>query len=209
MLCLGKGNWPKVRGKLGLALQAVCTVCVLLPSVGHTATANVPVSAVILPPVTLLEPAEMRFGTLASGPTAGTLTLTLPTGLDPSPPTTSSPIISGTRTRTGGVVMLGGGTCSATVNCGAGSVQVTGPASGTFSTVTFPASITITSGANTMTVGTFNKRYGEAGTAGVTTGAGAFSAFGVAVVVFTGRLTVGASQAAGTYTGTLVVTVDY
>jgi hypothetical protein len=208
MLCCGHNITLKRRYRPS-ELAILCMLGPLAPISAQAATVNVPVSAVILPPVTVSEPAEMRFGTIASGPTAGTLTLTLPATLDPTAPTTLSPIITGNRARTGGVVMLGGGVCSATINCGAGSVLVSGPASGTFSTVTLPASITITSGSDTMTVGTFAKRYGEAGTAGVTTGAGAFSAFGNAVVVFTGRLTVGASQPAGTYTGTLVVTVDY
>lgn len=172
-------------------------------------TTNVPVSATILPPITLSEPAEMRFGTIASGPTAGNLTLSLPATLPSTAPTTMSPMITGNRTRTGGVVMIGGGVCSATVNCGAGSILVTGPVSGTFSTVTLPASVTLSSGADTLTVDTLRKRYGALGTAGVTTGSGAFSATGDGIVILTGRLVVGASQAAGSYTGTMVVTVDY
>jgi Mat/Ecp fimbriae major subunit len=75
--------------------------------------------------------------------------------------------------------------------------------------VTLPATITLTSGANTMTVNALTRRYGADGTAGVTTGAGAFTATGVATVLMAGTLAVGANQAAGTYAGTMAVTVDY
>ena len=199
------------RRAIGLRQWCACfgVAIASISSVAQADTTNVPVSATILPPITLSEPAEMRFGTIASGPTAGNLTLSLPATLPSTAPTTLSPMITGNRTRTGGVVMIGGGVCSATVNCGAGSILVTGPVSGTFSTVTLPASVTLSSGADTLTVDTLRKRYGALGTAGVTTGSGAFSATGDGIVILTGRLVVGASQAAGSYTGTMVVTVDY
>jgi Mat/Ecp fimbriae major subunit len=198
------GQSSAAAGAIGLALALT------LPTSNALAdTSNIPVSATILPPISLSEPAEMRFGTIAPSATAGNVTLSLPTTLAATPPTTASPTITGTRTRTGGVILVGGGACSASVACGAGSVQVSGPISGTFSTVTLPATVTLTSGANTITVDNLNKRYGPAGTAGVTTGPAAFSATGTASVLMTGRLVVGASQAAGNYTGTMVVTVDY
>jgi hypothetical protein len=191
----------------------VCCVAGLIsvwsPFNAVAATSNIPVSAVILPPISLSEPAEMRFGTIAPSATAGTVTLSLPATLSATPPTTASPTITGTRTRTGGVTLIGGGTCSGSVLCGAGSVQVSGPISGTFSTVTLPATVTLTSGADNLTVDNLGKRYGVPGTAGVTTGAAPFSATGTAFVLFTGRLSVAPSQPAGNYSGTMVVTVDY
>jgi Mat/Ecp fimbriae major subunit len=178
-------------------------------SSAQAATTNIPASATVLPPIALAQPSDMRFGSLAPAATAGTIVLAMPATLNATQPTTAAPTITGTRTATGGVIMVGGGTCSATVLCGVGGVQVTGPNSGTFSTVTLPATITLTSGANTMTVGTLTRRYGAPGTAGVLTGAGAFSATGTATVMFGGTLAVGANQAAGAYTGTMAVTVDY
>jgi Mat/Ecp fimbriae major subunit len=175
----------------------------------QAATSNIPVSAIVLPPITVSQPSDMRFGSLAPAATAGTVVLALPATLAATPPTTAAPTIVGTRTVTGGVIMVGGGTCSATVLCGAGGLQVAGPVSGSFSTVTLPATVTLTSGANTMTVGTLTKRYGADGTAGVTTGAGAFTAGGIATVLMAGTLNVGIAQASGTYTGTMAVTVDY
>jgi Mat/Ecp fimbriae major subunit len=175
----------------------------------QAATSNIPVSAVVLPPITVSQPSDMRFGSIAPAATAGTIVLALPATLSATPPTTAAPTITGTRTATGGVIMVGGGTCSATVLCGAGGLQVAGPVSGSFSTVTLPATVTLTSGANTMTVGTLTKRYGADGTAGVTTGAGAFTAGGIATVLMAGTLNVAIAQASGTYTGTMAVTVDY
>jgi Mat/Ecp fimbriae major subunit len=175
----------------------------------QAATSNIPVSAVVLPPITVSQPSDMRFGSIAPAATAGTIVLALPATLAATPPTTAAPTIVGTRTATGGVIMVGGGTCSATILCGAGGLQVAGPVSGSFSTVTLPATVTLTSGANTMTVGTLTKRYGADGTAGVITGAGAFTAGGSATVLMAGTLNVGIAQASGTYTGTMAVTVDY
>jgi hypothetical protein len=175
----------------------------------QAATTNIPVSATVLPPITVAQPADMRFGSVASGATAGTVVLVIPTTLALAQPTTAAPINTGTRTNTGGVILVGGGTCSATVLCGAGSLQVTGPNSGSFSTVTLPATVTLTSGADTMTVGTLTRRYGANGTAGVLTGAGAFTATGTATLVMAGTLSVGIAQNSGVYTGTMAVTVDY
>jgi Domain of unknown function (DUF4402) len=187
----------------------LCAIIAFTPAVVFGATSNVPVTASILPPIALSEPAEMRFGSIAPSGTAGNVTLVLPAALSATQPTTAAPTIVGTRTRTGGITLLGGGTCSATVICGAGSVLVSGPLSGTFSTVTLPASVTLTSGANTMIVNALQTRYGPPGTAGVTAGAASFSATGTATVLLTGQLVVGATQAAGNYSGTLVITVDY
>jgi hypothetical protein len=196
------------RGFLARYL-GLCVAATLLPSLAHADTSNIPVSATILPPITLSEPAEMRFGQIAPSATAGTVTLSLPATLSATAPTTASPTITGNRTRTGGTTLLGGGVCSATISCGAGSVLVSGPISGTFSTVTLPATVTLTSGVDTLLVDNLNKRYGAEGTAGVTTGSSAFSLTGSATVLMTGRLNVGASQPAGNYTGIMVVTVNY
>jgi hypothetical protein len=197
--------------KKPLAAGVIASLALVLcaPIDAQADTSNIPVSATILPPITLSQPAAMRFGSIAPSGSAGTVTLALPAALSASPPTTASPVIIGTRTQTGGVTLLGGGTCSALVLCGAGSVQVNGPLSGTFSSVTLPASVTLTSGLDSMIVNNLVVRYGAPGTSGATTGLSSFNASGLAVVLMTGRLDVAASQPAGTYTGTMVVTVDY
>jgi hypothetical protein len=166
-------------------------------------------SATVVPPIALSEPSDIRFGSLAPAATAGTIVLPVPATLPATAPTTAAPVITGTRTATGGIIMVGGGTCSATVLCGVGGVQIAGVANGTYATVTLPATVTLTSGANTMTAGTFTRRYGVVGTAGVITGAGTLSATGTSLLLIGGTLNVAIAQAAGTYTGTMAVTVDY
>jgi hypothetical protein len=192
------------------SLKAIVAVAAFAaaPS-AFAASINVPVSAEVVAPIALAQPGDMRFFQIAAGATAGTVVLPVPATLPAAAPTTAAPIITGTRTVTGGVVMVGGGTCSATVNCGVGSVQISGPNNASFATVTLPATVTLTSGANTMTVGTLTRRYGQLGTAGVLTGATTLSATGTGLLVIGGTLNVAATQATGVYTGTMAVTVDY
>jgi Mat/Ecp fimbriae major subunit len=192
-----------------LAFTTLAVTCGLSVRPAEADTANVGTTTTVVPPLTLSQPAEMRFGTIIPSGAAGSVTLVLPAALSATPPTTATPTIIGSRTSTAAITLVGGTTCTATVLCGAGSVLVAGPVSGTFGTVTLPATVTLTSGANTMVADTLTKRYGAEATAGVITGLGAFSATGTATIVFAGRIVVGATQAAGTYTGTMIVTVDY
>ena len=182
---------------------------IFAPSVALAATTNVPASATIVTPITLTQPADLRFGNLSASAALGTAVVAPPATLPAAAPTTAAPDVAGTRSATGGVLLVGGGACSASVNCGPGSVQIAGGNSATFSTITLPATVTLTSGANTMTVGTLTSRYGALGTAGVTTGAGTLSATGTGLLMVGGTLSVAANQAVGAYTGTMAVTIDY
>ena len=184
-------------------------VAIMLPSAALAATTNVPASATIVTPVTLTQPADLRFGNVSASAALGTAVVAPPATLPAAAPTTAAPDVSGTRSATGGVLMVGGAACSATVNCGPGSVQISGGNSATFNTITLPATVTLTSGANTMTVGTLTSRYGALGTAGVTTGAGTLSATGTGLLMVGGTLSVAANQVVGAYTGTMAVTIDY
>lgn len=92
------------------------------------------------------------------------------------------------RSSTGGVILAAGATA-------AGTFTVTGSNSATFA-VTYPGSFNVTSGANTMAV-TVN---GAA--TGTLTGTSVTFPVG-------GVLTVGTAQAAGAYTGTYSMTVEY
>lgn len=103
----------------------------------------------------------------------------------------------------GGTLVLapgGGLTPSADIDTAGGTVQVgtynvAGEATKVY-TISFPGSTTLTSGGNTMTVGAFTDSVG--GSAAVPT------PFSVGAT-----LTVGGSQAPGTYTGTYTITVNY
>ncbi len=106
----------------------------------------------------------------------------------------------------GGTVIVttaGARTCSAEVDClggfpAAAAFDVTGEGGNTYS-ITLPSSATLTSGGDTMTIDTFNHDAGGTPTLG-----GGSDTFNVGAT-----LNVGATQAAGTYSGTFSVTVNY
>jgi hypothetical protein len=194
-----------------ITLKALVAVAAFgAASSAQAATANIPASATIIPPIVLTEPADIRVGNIAAGATAGTVVLVLPATIPAVAPTTLAPVINSTRTVAGGPVAVGGLTCSVTVPCGVGSLLITGQANATFATVTVPATVTLT-GAGPSMVLTTTKRYGALSVAGVTTGAGTLSATGTAYLILGGSLAVGTSalQTAGSYTGTAAVTIDY
>lgn len=196
-----------------IALKALVAVAAFgaAPS-AFAATANINATATIIPPITLSQPSDIRFGNIAAGAIAGTVLMAVPAAIPAVGPTTAAPINNSTRVATNAVAV--GGTCSITVLCGVGSFQIDGLASGTFATVTTPASVSLTGPGPAMTLtiaAATNRRYGAIGTAGVLTGAGTLSAAGTAFLLIGGTLAVGTSalQTAGAYTVVVPVTVDY
>jgi hypothetical protein len=191
-------------------LKALVAIAAFGASSAHAATANVPASATIIPPVVVTEPADIRVGNIAAGALAGTVVLVMPALLPATAPTTLAPVINSTRTNVNAVA-VGGLTCSVTVPCGVGSVQIAGLANAALATVTVPATVTLT-GAGPSMILTTTKRYGPTlGAAGVITGATTLSATGTAYLILGGSLAVGTSalQTAGLYTGTAALTIDY
>jgi Domain of unknown function (DUF4402) len=125
--------------------------------------------------------------------------ITSPTGLnfgDVVPSASAGTVVltpAGGRSATAGAT-LGSGTGVATA-----AFNVTGQASAAY-TIVLPVSATISSGSNNMTVGTFLSSIGTTGALNV----GGTQSFNVGAT-----LSVGASQATGTYTGTFPVSVNY
>ncbi len=111
-----------------------------------------------------------------------------------SPSTGGTVVMStaGARSGTGAVVL------SSSAAGNAAQFTVTGTSAATYA-ITLPASFNITSGANTMGVGSFTSN--PSGT-GVLTG-------GTQALYVGATLTVGSAQAAGNYTGTFNVSVEY
>jgi len=144
-------------------------------------TATATASATIVTPLAITKTADMNFGNLAVNTNPGTVVLTA----------AASP----TRTPTGGVTLMGGGTISAA------TFNISGLTGANYS-VTLPASPhTISSGGNNMTVDDF--------TSSSTNG---YTLTGGSDILYVGAtLYVNGSQAAGTYTsGTpFVVTINY
>ena len=102
---------------------------------------------------------------------------------------------AGVRSKTGGVILMAGGTItSASFNLGESG---TGK-SLSFTTITLPTSAVMTSGANSMTVRNF-----------VSDPANTVLGTGRTVVLVGATLTVAPNQAAGNYSGNFTVTVNY
>ena len=147
------------------------------------ATATAAASANIITPISIVKTVDMNFGNVAvSATTAGTAVL--------------AP--AGTRT-TGGA---GGVTLPATTGTvAAASFTVSGQALYTYA-ITLPASCTISSGSNTMTVNAFTSFPATTGT---------LSSGGSQTLNVGATLNVSAAQAAGAYTNAtgVPVTVNY
>ncbi len=191
-----------------LTLKAFVAVAAFGASSAHAATANINGTATIIPPITLTQPADVRFGNIAAGALAGSIVMAVPATIPAVGPTTAAPILTSTRTQTNAVAV--GGNCAGTVVCGVGSLQIDGLSGGTFATVTVPATVNLT-GPGPLMILTTTRRYGGVGVAGVTTGAGTFPVSGTAFLLVGGSLAIGTSalQTAGAYTGVIAITVDY
>lgn len=163
------------RALATLSLVAAMTTAAQAQSSTATATANA--SADVVAAIAIAKVADMKFGNVVAGATAGTVVLST----------------AGTRSATGGTKLGNAGSAAAA------SFTVTGQGSATYS-ITLPASASLASGVNSMTVNTF---------ASNPSGTGTLSAGGSQTLAVGATLNVGASQAAGAYTGTFDVTVAY
>ena len=145
-----------------------------------TATA----SATLLTPISISKTADMSFGTLASNAVGGSVTLT-PAG-----------VISASGT---GVRIMNNSTGAAA------SFTVTGEAGQSFS-ISHPATITLTSGSNTLTVNSIINDVTNSNS-----GSGTVATGGTKVINLGGVLVVPANAPKGTYSNTsdLTVTVNY
>ena len=148
-------------------------------SSAYAATRAAPVEAVAISPLSLVKTEDLDFGTLVSGPVAGTATINANTGA---------------RTTTGGVTAAGGGTPKRAEFVGIGG-------RGILIIVAISASPTISNG----TGGTMPTTLAVQGGTGVRL----FPGTGVQTFRVGGRLNVGANQPAGNYTGTFSLTVTY
>jgi hypothetical protein len=137
-------------------------------------------AANIITPITLTKTLDMSFGNIAVNPTAPGGTVTLPAAS------------TATRTITGGITLP-------TVNglVQAAKFTVNGEGTSAYS-IAIPGTITITSSSNTMTIVPLSNPSGSGALVG-----------GTQDIYVGGTLTVGASQAVGSYTGTFNLTVNY
>jgi spore coat protein U-like protein len=141
-------------------------------------------TSTVVAPIAIAKTADLVFGSFAAAPTPGTVTV--------------SP--NGARTFSGGVVAAGGAAPTAA------QFSVTGQSGLTYS-ITLGGSTQLTSGANNIPFASISDVTASANTSGnVASG----TLTGGAQTIFVGGvLTVAASQAPGTYSGTVTATVDY
>jgi hypothetical protein len=166
--------------RFALVTAAALTLASTLSAAQNSATTTASAKANIISPITLVKVvgADLNFGDVVPGAVAGTVTV------DPASARTS-----------GGGVSLGNGAAVS-----AAAFTVGGAGSATYS-ITLPGSaVTITSGANNMTVTGFTSSPSLTGT---------LSAGGTQTLSVGGTLNVGINQAVGAYTGTFSVTVAY
>lgn len=166
----------------GLALALIVLACC---SAGGAiaATASATSTSVVVAPIAIAKAADLAFGKIAAGATAGTVTV--------------SP--NGARSVSGGVVAAGGTSTAAQFN-------VTGDTGLTYS-ITLGGSAQLTNGANTIPFTSVSDLTASAITSGnVTTGT---LTGGAQSIYVGGVLSIGAAQVAGTYTGSVTATVDY
>ena len=166
----------------GTASGAVTVTVTTVGNPVRTASVTIPASGItrrVLAPLALSRATDLDFGTIVAGATAGTLTV----------PADAAPVAAAT----GGARAIGA--------VAAGHFALSGEPSQAYTLAVSPSTLTLNgpSGA-TMSVNAFT----TSPTAAATMPAG-----GTQTIYVGGRLNVGASQAQGTYSGILTLTVAY
>ena len=173
---------PRLTLKLALMATAAA-LCASLSAPGQAASATANANANVVTPIAIVNAADLVFGSFAPG-AGGTVTISN----------------SGVRSASGALLMTGAPATAARFN-------ITGQASTTYA-ITHGGTAVLTSGANTMALAKTSDLTG----ANVTSGndaAGTLDGGGTQSLFVGGTLTVGAAQAPGLYTGTVIATVDY
>lgn len=164
-----------------ILVVAGCTAVAWTAGAGisQAATAQANTAAAVILPVTITKTTDLNFGKFMSGASGGTVVIS--TG--------------SAQSVTGGVTT----TASLGTTATAAAFTISGEPTSTY-TVTFPAQTNLTGPGAPMTIGTFT-----------TASSGTLGTFGAAPETLSvgATLTVGATQASGTYSGTVDVAVNY
>lgn len=175
------------RFTLTLAMAALAAAGAVLSVPAQAAQATATASGTVVAPIAITVNTNLAFGSFAAGP-GGTVTVST----------------SGVRAASG-VTLVGGGTPSAA------RFDITGQASSTYS-ITHGGTAVLTNttgvGAETMMLGKFSDLTGANATSGSVT-SGVLDGAGTQSLYVGGTLNVGAAQAPGVYTGTVIATVEY
>ena len=170
-----------VSFKLSLAVLALAGA-IAIPAGAASDTAAA--SATVIVPIAIAKAVDLAFGKFAPG-AGGTVTVST----------------NGTRTVSGAILSTNGSSPTAA------RFNVTGEASATYA-ITHSGTTDLTSGSDTMALAKFSDLTAGGATSG-TAATGALSGGGAQSIYVGGTLTVGAAQPTGTYTGTVIVAVEY
>jgi hypothetical protein len=173
----GRKKEKKMKRLVTLAFSIAGLALGSIAFAQNTATATANATARIITPISISKTADLNFGDVVASGSAGTVVLST----------------AGARSTTGGASLGSGSAVSAA------AFTVSGQGSATYA-ITLPASATVTSGPNTMTVNAFTSN---------PSGTGTLSGGGSQNLNVGATLNVGVSQPTGTYSGTFDVTVTY
>lgn len=167
---------------LSIAALALAITAAAGSAIAAQATATS--TSTVVTPISITAPVNLSFGAFAATATGGTVTVTP----------------GGARSATGGVTLAGG-------TAGAARFDVSGSASLNYS-IAFSGDATLSDGTNTMNFTRISDTSASAITSGDVAN-GTLSAGGAQSIFVGGVLAVNANQPAGTYTGSVVATVEY
>ncbi|HYC03525.1 MAG TPA: DUF4402 domain-containing protein [Azospirillaceae bacterium] len=168
--------------KLSTILKSAAATLVLAAVAGsaNAATSNFTASATVVAPIAVTTGTNLSFGGIIASASAGTVVIDA----------------AGARSTTGGATASGGTVSAASFN-------VTGAPSTAYN-ITLPASANISSGGDNMSVAFAAATHLTGGSTARTLTAGGTDTFNLG-----GTVSVGANQAAGSYSGTFTMTVNY
>lgn len=176
----------KVNNKFSFSLLRAGVVFMsVIPAVSFGADATTQSSATVIQPIAITKVVDLVFGDFAPG-AGGTVTVST----------------SGARTAGGTILSTAGNTPTAA------KFDVTGNADSTYAiSLNAAANLTDAVSTETMALAVFSDLDAGGATSGQVT-AGTLTS-GAQSIYLGGELTVGAAQSAGTYTGDIIVTVEY
>lgn len=173
---------PRLTGKLAL-LAAAAALGAGFSAQVQAAQATANATGTVVAPIAIVAAVDLVFGSFAPG-AGGNVTVST----------------SGVRATTGPILVSGAAPSAARFN-------ITGEASATYA-ITHSGSATLTSGANTMALTKFSDLTAGNATSG-NPATGTLDGAGAQSLYVGGTLVVGAAQAPGVYTGTVIATVEY